>query len=288
LSHTNDTNIPTTTGQCASLACLLEVHAPKPGNVHRGADFDDLKLADFLVAATAIAPAMDAAVSSGVGKTVLSAVSATRRLVPTNANLGIILLLAPLAAVPRDVSLQMGVSDVLRQLSPDDAKLVYQAIQVAQPGGMGQVENHDVAGPPPESLLAAMQLAAEKDTVAKQYVTDFAFVFDFVCPTLLEYREQTSTLASAIVATAVKVIAEVGDSLIARKGGKELSEQAAQYAGQVLKAGPPSEPVFWDAVADLDFWLRSTPKRNPGTTADLLTAGLFALLRDDRLEPPYR
>ncbi|MEE3219413.1 MAG: triphosphoribosyl-dephospho-CoA synthase, partial [Planctomycetota bacterium] len=44
-------------GQCATLACLWEVTIPKPGNVHRGADFEDLTFADFLASAVAIAPA---------------------------------------------------------------------------------------------------------------------------------------------------------------------------------------------------------------------------------------
>ena len=41
-------------GQCASLACLLEVSAPKPGNVHRGADFEDMTFADFAASRFAI------------------------------------------------------------------------------------------------------------------------------------------------------------------------------------------------------------------------------------------
>ena len=52
-------------GQCATLACILEVAAPKPGNVHRGSDFDDVGLNDFLVSAVAIGPAMEAAAESG-------------------------------------------------------------------------------------------------------------------------------------------------------------------------------------------------------------------------------
>jgi triphosphoribosyl-dephospho-CoA synthetase len=48
-------------GQCATLACLLEVTASKPGNVHRGCDFEDMTFLDFAVSATAIGPVMDAA-----------------------------------------------------------------------------------------------------------------------------------------------------------------------------------------------------------------------------------
>jgi triphosphoribosyl-dephospho-CoA synthase len=41
-------------GQCATLACFLEATAPKPGNVHRGADFDDLTYPDLIASAIMI------------------------------------------------------------------------------------------------------------------------------------------------------------------------------------------------------------------------------------------
>ena len=86
-------------GKCATLACLWEVTAPKPGNVYRGADFEDLTFADFLTSAVVVGPIVDQCPQLGVGRTVLSAVQATRRTVGTNTNLGTLLLLAPLAAV---------------------------------------------------------------------------------------------------------------------------------------------------------------------------------------------
>src|SRR5690349_2912105 len=114
-----------TTGQCATLACLLEATAPKVGNVHRGADFENLTFADFVVSAVAIGPAMEDATANGVGATVLESIKATRRLVDTNTNLGMVLLLAPLAAVPRDEPIAAGIEKVLRSLTPEDSRLVY-------------------------------------------------------------------------------------------------------------------------------------------------------------------
>ena len=87
-------------GQLAQAACLLEVTARKPGNVHRYADLPGLHFVDFLLSAMAIAEPLDRAATAGVGRAVLAAIEATRRVVSTNTNLGIVLLLAPLAAVP--------------------------------------------------------------------------------------------------------------------------------------------------------------------------------------------
>ena len=79
------------------------------------------------------------------------------------------------------------------------------------------------------------------------------------------------------------------DLLIARKCGEKTAQQAADRASNVLQSGTPLEEPYERALADFDFWLRCDGhRRNPGTTADLLTAGLFVLLRDGLVKPPYR
>jgi triphosphoribosyl-dephospho-CoA synthase len=276
-------------GQCASLACLLEVSAPKVGNVHRGADFPDLTLDDFLLSAIAIGPAMERASTDGVGRTALAAIQATRALVSTNTNLGIVLLLAPLAAVPADEPLETGVARVLADLSPDDAAFVYQAIRAAEPGGMGEVESMDVADAAPPSLLDAMRAAADRDLVARQYVTDFRDVFERAAPAIVAGRAAGLPMSRAIVHAQMQILAREPDSLIARKAGLDAARRASAYAAAVLDCGDPLEEDYERALADFDFWLRSDGKRrNPGTTADLITAGLFAALRSGRLAPPFR
>jgi triphosphoribosyl-dephospho-CoA synthase len=267
---------------------LLEVTAPKPGNVHRGADFDDLTFTDFLVSAAMIGPALARAGENGVGPAMLQAVEATQQAVGSNSNLGMILLLGPLAAVPREQSLRVGVDQVLKNLDQRDAEAIWQAISHAKPGGMGQVDKHDVSGPPPPSILEAMQLAADRDRIAAQYVNGFADVFDRVVPWLLESKARCGSLIDAIVHTHVRLLAELPDTLIARKAGLETAEKAAWLARQVLESGSSGGEGYHNALADFDFWLRSDGrKRNPGTTADLIAAGLFVLLRDALLVPPY-
>ena len=279
---------PLSLGQCATLACLLEATAPKVGNVHRGADFENLTFADFVVSAVAIGPAMENAKTNGVGVAVLEAIKATRQLVDTNTNLGMVLLIAPLAAVPRDEPLIGGVGKVLRGLTPADSVLVYEAIRLAQPGGMGKVEEMDVAAEAPINLLSAMAAAAERDLIAHQYVTNFDLVLGKVAPWLSEAASRWS-LTDAIIHTHLRLLAEYPDSLIARKCGLETAREVSTYAAAVLSSGSPGDDAYHEAAADLDFFLRSDGhRRNPGTTADLIAAGLFALLRDGKLQPPLR
>jgi triphosphoribosyl-dephospho-CoA synthase len=277
-------------GGLATLACLLEATAPKPGNVHRGADFEDLGFVDFVVAATAIAPAMEAAATGRpVGRAVLDAVERTQASVGKNVNLGTVLLIAPLAAVPRERPLKEGVREVLASLDADDARHVYEAIRLARPGGMGRVEAMDFAGPPPGDLLAAMRAAAGRDLVARQYAENFTHVFECALPWLCEGADNGRSLTDRIVYAHVRLMNRFPDSLIARKCGHETAQRCAFMAGTVLEAGRPGDEAYLRALEDLDFWLRADGhRRNPGTTADLVAAGLFAGLRDGIIQPPLR
>lgn len=275
------------TGQCATLACLLEAAPPKVGNVHRGADFDDLTFLDFATAAVLIAPAMEAAVKTGVGAAVLAAVEATRSRIDTNVNLGICLLLAPLAAVPRSETLQLGVPKVLQTLTPQDSADVYRAINLARPGGLGVAREMDLSAPPPADLVFAMAAARERDLVARQYVTDFALVLEQIAPRLCELCEGGASIDDAVVRVQIELLAEFGDSLIERKCGRETNHETRERAAYALDAADSAEDAYLDRLADLDFWLRSDGrKRNPGSTADLIAAGLFAGLREGRILQP--
>lgn len=105
----------------AQLACLLEASAPKPGNVSPGRDFADARYEDFLASAAAIGGALARAGTCSVGATVREAVEATARWTSSNTNLGIVLLLTPLA---RATSLQLSLSDTTDtvRLKPDTTK----------------------------------------------------------------------------------------------------------------------------------------------------------------------
>ncbi len=157
-------------------ACVLEASAAKLGNVHPGASFSDLTYSDFVRSAEAVAPVLARVNELGVGRAVFESIQATREVVASNTNLGIVLLLAPLAAVPAQCRLIDGIGDVLRRLTYEDAIWVYRAIRLAQPGGLGSVTNNDVVDEPSGTLLEVMRQAADRDGVAAQYDNDFAWV----------------------------------------------------------------------------------------------------------------
>ena len=285
-----DDATPLSRGQMATLAILMETSAPKPGNVHRGADFDDMTFFDFAAGAVAISPAIDSA-AQGVrlGRIVHEAIAATRREVGLNTNLGTVLLFAPLAMVADGENFSSGVSRVLADLNAEDARLVYAAIGLAQPGGMGKVEEHDIAGQPPDDLLVAMRAAADRDLVARQYANGFSEIFETVVPALRAGLTRGWCLADTIVRTHVELLAKYPDSLIQRKCGAKVASESALRAQQTIDAGEPGDENYAFALAEFDFWLRSDHhRRNPGTTADLIAGGLFAALREGIIKPPYR
>src|SRR3954454_25375863 len=86
----------------AQLACVLEVSAEKPGNITPSHDFHDTSYEDMLRSAIAVGPELGRAGERGLGQTVLAAVEASRRVAGANTNLGIALLLAPLAKAALD------------------------------------------------------------------------------------------------------------------------------------------------------------------------------------------
>jgi triphosphoribosyl-dephospho-CoA synthase len=275
-------------GRLAELACLLEVTARKPGNVHRFADLPGLHFVDFLMSATAIVDPLDRAGSESIGATVLQCVQATRSLVSTNTNLGIVLLLAPLASVPDEVGLAEGVENILALTAVADARLVYRAIRLAQPGGMGEVAEEDINCEPTLSLRGVMALAASRDTIALQYANGFREVLREGLPAFIQARQEGMPLEAAIIALYLRLLARHPDSLILRKHGPNCARDISLRAAGVLEAGWPGRADARRLCEEFDQWLRAPENGfNPGTTADLVTAVLYAALRDGLIRPPF-
>jgi triphosphoribosyl-dephospho-CoA synthase len=267
-------------GLLAHVACVWEATARKPGNVHRFADFEDATYLDFVLSAAAVAPVLDGARERRVGETVLAGVRARRHVVATNTNLGILLLLAPLAAVAPEEDMQAGVVRVLDALDVADSRAVFEAIRLAGPGGLGRARRQDVGEEPTLRLRPIMALAADRDLIARQYANGFREVFDDGVPALEHGLAEAGSLEGAIIGCHLALLARHPDSLIERKRGRAEAEEASRRAGVVLEAGWPHEPAGRAALDELDAWLRAEGHaRNPGTTADLVTACLFVALR---------
>jgi len=285
-------------GWCAAAAGILEASAPKPGNVRPGAAFPDLSHADLVRAALAAAEPLEAAPGERLGRTIRASVMASRAVTPSNANLGIILLIAPLAAADDGGPLSAeAVARVLARLTPDDAADVWAAINAAQAGGLGSAAKWDLRGPPPDDLLAAMDEARDRDQIARLWARGYDPLFGGpVADLRAELTESNSATGraattapgpdfdTAIVRTYLRQLAREPDSLIARRHGAAAAADVSARAAAVLAAGSD----WRTAAAEFDRFLRSPRRLNPGTTADLMAAALYIFLREtisERLLP---
>jgi len=271
----------------AQLACVLEASAEKPGNITPRHDFADTSYEDMLRSAIAIGPALGRAGERGVGDTVLAAVRATRRVAGSNTNLGIALLLAPLAraALAGDgPPLRGRVEAVLGGLTLDDASAAYAAIREAGAGGLDEPVEHDVRDAPTVALREAMALAAGRDSVASEYATGFAITFDIGLPALRRALAEGLGPRPATVEAFLELLAAVPDTLIARKRGADAARRVSEGAAEVLAAGSVRDAAGRAALETFDAALRDDGNAlNPGTTADLVTAVLFVGLLEGAL-----
>ena len=259
-------------------ACRDELDAPKPGNVHVFANGHRLDVKDFERSAAAAAGPLTAP-GQRVGARILGAVDATAAAVETNTNLGIILLCAPLAAAAETFSydLRSSLSQALRSLDRDDAELAFKAIVRASPAGLGRAERHDVFAPATGTLREAMAEAADRDRVAQQYVTDFADVFELGEPLLVATLARSADKRLATLVTYLGFLAAFPDSHIIRKYGLSVAVQTRDQAGPLAALARKASRLE-DVLANVLAWDAELKKANlnPGTSADLTVATLFA------------
>jgi triphosphoribosyl-dephospho-CoA synthase len=259
---------------------VLEASAEKPGNITPSHDFDDTSYEDMLRCGIALGPELGRAGERAVGETVLAAVRASRNAAGANTNLGIALLLAPLArAALMGGPLRERLGEVLRALTVDDARAAYAAIRLAGAGGLDEPVEHDVRDEPRVTLREAMAAAAQRDTIASEYVTDHAVTFELGLPALADALGDGLRPRDAIVELSLRLLADVPDTLIARKRGGDAAGRVAAGVREVLAAGGVRSARGRTALAEFDASLRQDGNAlNPGTTADLVTAVLFVAL----------
>jgi len=266
----------------AQLACLLEVSAPKPGNVSPFAGFRDASYEDFLASAAAIGPALTAAGERPLGATIRAAVEATARWAPSNTNLGLVLLLAPLACAaltPGGASLRDRLAATLAATTVADARDTYAAIRLGAPGGLGRAPDQDVAGTPTATLRDVMAMAVERDAIAREYASDFWTTFELGAPALRAALADRLPWRDAVVETYLTLLAAAPDTHIARKLGLPAAVTVQQRGRSVLDAGGVRTAAGREAIAALDGELRDEANTlNPGATADLTGAAIYLVL----------
>ncbi len=299
-------------------AVMLDIVTPKPGNVHRYYDHHDTRLIHFIASIARLGQPLFLAAKRGaelqskqdasmvgLGELIKLATQVTVAPHGKNTLLGTILLMVPLATSagidvrsPRFIpdQLRKGITRLLKESTVEDAIGLVRALQIAKPGGgtpnttkwTSKHKSLDYRSPQTitqlrtegYTLRSYLELAAPYDSVAQEYATDFAYIFDVLYPQFLHALNHYTNAENATLSTFMWELGQRPDTFIQRKAGPEAAEEVRSRSHSLYtKMTRTPEPQWLKLLAPFDEYLRSKGSQlNPGTTADLLSAAIFVAL----------
>lgn len=275
----SETPTPAQLSRAYKAACMAELQALKPGNVHAFADGHGMTIEDFIQSADVTADIISRP-DFTLGERIFYAAEATKNAVGQNTNLGVLLLCAPIidAAmnVTGQITLQQALHDTLAQLTVSDAEYVSRAIVLASPGGLGDAAEYDVRDLPQVSLLTMMRAAQDKDRIAWQYAHDFEDVMGFGLSRYTDAMLQWANPAWSATALYLGFMSRYPDTHIARKYGAAFAENIRQEAAvfEQMHMTAENPKLVQKKLLDWDTSLKQLGI-NPGTSADLTVATLL-------------
>ncbi|MCU4924951.1 triphosphoribosyl-dephospho-CoA synthase [Halobacteria archaeon AArc-dxtr1] len=277
-----------TPAQNAELALLLEVcGTPKPGNVDRHRDLDDLRFEHFLAGAVGAREGIERAEAGDpVGEAFERAVEGMATQRGGNTQFGALLLLVPLVAAAGEELTPARAVEVATETTVADAAAFYRAF-----------EHVDVfvSDPPPDAadldvrrgreaiptleeegitLRDVMARGADADDVAREWTTGFERSF----AAAKRIAAADGPVADRAATAFLSLLAERPDTLVAKRRGEAVAAETSERAARLherdsLQADRDAVEAFADELVEREI--------NPGTTADLTAAGLFIALEHE-------
>ena len=299
--------------RAAQLASALEASGyPKPGNVHRTVDLKEMTFEHFIASSIAIGPVLLGVTKKGfragkgeiktenigVGGAIKSAIENTMKWQRDgNTNLGIVLLLIPLAAAAgitlgKEGKIEMkklraNLSNVLKSTTPEDALNAYDAILIADPAGLEGVDELDVKNKASKnrikkeriSLYEIMNISSKWDNISREWVTDMEITFEFGYPLVKKFYGRTKNMNTTTVQSFLEILSKYPDTFVQRVHGKEIAENVSKKARAIIKKGGMLTRAGKTLITKFDEELREK-NINPGTTADLTASSLMLAILD--------
>ena len=283
----------------AQIASALEVSGyPKPGNVHRTRNYDDMAFEDFIISGVVIGDtirelathtkSIEDLADANLGKYILDAVSETNNWIANNTNLGIMMMCVPIAAaasISDDFKeIQENVGKLMDATTVEDAVNLYDAISLADAGGMGDQEEFDVMSEKAkdelrennQTMYDVLKISASWDRLASELTSAMPVSFELGYPTFSGYcnsSDDVDKINKATVVTFMTILSEIPDTLISRKYGDEVAKGVSDKAKELL-AYKDNFDEFTLKLLEFDDYLYENGY-NPGTTADLTAASIF-------------
>ncbi len=268
------------TAQNAQLALLLEVSGtPKPGNVDREREYDDLRFEHFLAGAVGALDGFElAATGEPIGQAFERAIAGMSNQQGGNTQFGAILLITPLvAAAARGNLSREGAEAVVAETTVEDTVSFYRAFDYVDvavddpPEGMGPLDVR--RGSTAESairergvtLAELMQESADVDGIAAEWSNGFPRTFE-AAHGLERSSGPVTNRASALF---LALLATEVDTFVETQHDDETALEVRDRAKAVLDG----EENPYELAAE--FVERDI---NPGTTADIVAGALFIAL----------
>lgn len=268
------------TAENAQLALLLEVSGtPKPGNVDRHRNHDDLRFEQFVAGAVGARAGLDrAAAGAPVGDAFERAVAGMRHQTGGNTQFGAVLLLVPLvrAAAAGDLTAE-GARAVVDATGVEDAVGFYRAFEhvdvaVEDPPeelALPDVRQGEDAAPALRerglTLADVMAESAPRDGIAREYTEGFERAFR----TADRVEEGSGPVTDRAADAYLAALASEVDTFVVTTHDRETAE-AVRRRAQAARDGEETPEELADELVERGI--------NPGTTADLVAGGLFIAL----------
>ncbi|NJE07874.1 apo-citrate lyase phosphoribosyl-dephospho-CoA transferase [Thermococcus sp. M39] len=280
-----------------TLGPLLEATIPKPGNVNRFKDFEDLTLYHFLFGNVAVVDILYEATEVGklirrgyyqlseanIGEMIKRAVQNAKAVQDANPNFGIIALEIPLVialVISRHIyDAREVVKRLIAHSTVRDTMEFYKAIRVANPKGIKSGVKYDVYDEnvfdelfkDRINLKRLAEISCERELIFCEWINGYELSYK----TFLRLKELTEefNLEEAVLKAFIELLASTPDTLIIRKAGKAEAELVMRTAKEVLDGNL--------SIDELDKLLREKGDlRNPGSLADIMAIALSLLILD--------
>jgi triphosphoribosyl-dephospho-CoA synthase len=296
---------PDEIAKIAQISSVLEVSGyPKPGNVHRTRDFHDMVFEDFLISGIVIGDVVKEAATQAykikqtknyndaqLGKYILKAVKETDKWIANNTNLGIVMMIIPIAisgVMSNNLNeLQNNIGLLMDNTTVNDAISLYKAINIAEAGGMGDQNEFDVSSDGFENELLSknqtmydvLKISASWDCLANELTSKMPITFNIGFKTFTKYKK-TYSINNSTVLTFLTILSNVPDTLISRKYDEKKAEEVSKLSKELLDTNDFFTPTFNEKLRKFDDFLFEN-KLNPGTTADLTAASIMISYLND-------
>ncbi len=274
--------------RCAQLAMILEVSAtPKPGNIDRDHNYSDTRFEHFLGSAVGVYPILENAArsDSGVGEFIRESVSESCKWQRGgNTHFGAFILLIPLvmAGGRCEISacLKQQVQLVVRETKVEDAIEFYRAfsqcrvkvkpveeLDLSDSGSIEKIMQKNL------TLFNMMEIAAGYDIIAQEWVNCFDKTFE--CASSIQQRIGKHGINDAVVLTFMELLSRNIDTFIRTKFDINKAEEVLMRAKRIFQKDDTDE--IMNEIRTFDEELLNEGV-NPGSTADIIIAGLFVSL----------